>query len=172
MMVRRYAAGHRRPDIPRSSFILARFFFFEGASIFLIRIAPPIASQSSIFRASCSACRSPVRCEAAMIVSASRIAKGSTGHRSHASRSRFGVWLKVKVLGVGAPMMFVDNVEDLRFDGDLSRYVPNKTREFASDGDADFVLRQSSSHGKAAVFFARARQSRDASGMKMRLRFR
>ena len=64
-------------------------------------------------------------------------------HRSHASRSRLGVWLEVRVPSV-RPVLVTR--EDLGVNFHMARHVPDKTGEFAGDSDADFVLRQLSSH--------------------------
>jgi hypothetical protein len=71
-------------------------------------------------------------------------------HRSHASRSRFGVLLEDKVLSDGVPVEVADVEKDLRVDLHLTCYVPDEAAELSSDGDADFVLRQLSSHRKTA----------------------
>jgi hypothetical protein len=77
-----------------------------------------------------------------------KISEGSP-HRSHASRSRLGVWLEVEVLSGAAPLVVLGFEKDLGFHFHVARYVPNKTGELSGDGDADFVLRQLSSHRQA-----------------------
>jgi hypothetical protein len=70
-------------------------------------------------------------------------------HRSQASRSQLGVVLEVKVLSDLAPVKVVGVAKDLGAHLDLPRHVPDEAAELASDGDADFVLRELSSHRKA-----------------------
>ena len=64
-------------------------------------------------------------------------------HRSHASRSRFGVLLEVKVLSDRAPMVVAGVEKDsgaAHFH--VARHVPDEAAELAGDSNADFVLRQ------------------------------
>src|ERR1700730_10766852 len=69
-------------------------------------------------------------------------------HRSHASRSQFGVVLEVKVPSDGAPVLVEKDLGAAHFH--MARHVPDKSGEFAGDSDADFVLRELSSHRKTA----------------------
>src|SRR5713101_7128301 len=71
-------------------------------------------------------------------------------HRSHASRSRLGVVLEVNVLSDGAPVVVAGIEKDLGAHFHMARHVPDEAGEFAGDSDADFVLRQLSSHRKTA----------------------
>jgi hypothetical protein len=77
-------------------------------------------------------------------------------HRSHASRSRLGVLLEVKVLSASAPVEVAGIEKDLGADLHLARYVPDEAAECPSDGDADFLLRQLSSHCKTPPAFGQA----------------
>ena len=52
-------------------------------------------------------------------------------HRSHASRSRLGVWLGVEVLSAGAPLKVTGNRRDLGVDLHVTRQIPNKSGELA-----------------------------------------
>ena len=71
-------------------------------------------------------------------------------HRSHASRSQLGVVLEVKVLSDRAPAVVAGIEKDLGAHFHMARHVPDEAGEFAGDSDADFVLRQLSSHRKTA----------------------
>src|SRR5882757_8987788 len=77
-------------------------------------------------------------------------------HRSHASRSRLSVWLEVMVLSEDAPLIVSGFEKDLGFHFHVARHVPNKTGELSGDGNADFVLRQLSSHRKATPALGQA----------------
>src|SRR6266481_105397 len=77
-------------------------------------------------------------------------------HRSHASRSRLGVVLEVKVLSDCAPVVVAGIEKDLGAHFHMARYVPDEAGELAGDSDADFVLRQLSSHRKTAPAFGQA----------------
>ena len=71
-------------------------------------------------------------------------------HRSHASRSRLGVVLEVNVLSDRAPVVVAGIEKDLGTHFHMARHVPDEARELPGDSDADFVLRQLSSHRKTA----------------------
>jgi hypothetical protein len=75
-------------------------------------------------------------------------------HRSHASRSRLGVWLEVRVPSV-RPVLVTR--EDLGVNFHMARHVPDEAGELAGDGDADFVLRQLFSRRKTAPTLGEAR---------------
>ena len=77
-------------------------------------------------------------------------------HRSHASRSRLGVVLEVKVLSDRAPVEVAGVEKDLGAHFHMARHVPDKSGEFAGDSDADFVLRKLSSHRQAPPAFGQA----------------
>jgi hypothetical protein len=71
-------------------------------------------------------------------------------HRSHASRSQLGVVLEVKVLGDRAPVVVAGIEKDLSTYSHMARHVPDEAGELACNSDADFVLRELSSHRKTA----------------------
>src|ERR1700691_1820901 len=71
-------------------------------------------------------------------------------HRSHASRSQLGVVIEVKVLSDIAPVVVAVLRKDLGIHFYVARHVPDEAGELAGDSDADFVLRQLSSHRETA----------------------
>jgi hypothetical protein len=80
-------------------------------------------------------------------------------HRSHASRCQFGVLLEIEVLGDSAPVEVAVIEGDLRacrLELYVARDVPDKSGQFASDGDADFILSELSSHQKTAPALGQA----------------
>src|SRR6202140_5354072 len=54
-------------------------------------------------------------------------------HRSHASRSRLGVVLEVRVLGDRAPVVVAGIWKDLRVHYHMARHVPDEAGELAGD---------------------------------------
>src|ERR1700722_5751292 len=74
-------------------------------------------------------------------------------HRSHASRSRFGMWPGLEVAGSGPP---AGDEVGARTSGP-QRYVPadipDKAGEVAGDGDADLVWIELASHSKTSPTF-------------------
>src|ERR1700722_10481159 len=74
-------------------------------------------------------------------------------HRSHASRSRFGMWPGLEVAGGGPPAGDEVGARSSGPQRHVPADIPDKAGEFAGDGDADLVWIELASHSKTSPTF-------------------